>query len=89
MDPLVKTWMFYNWLADIEEKNEASREHGILIGSFFNPEAAKKMIENAKPQYAMTDDEFDKQMEDLFKEDSSSKKLKKRAKKKLARVLNG
>lgn len=52
--------MYESWLLDNEEEIDKLRHHGILIGSFYNSEAAKQMMATEKPTYATSDEEFEK-----------------------------
>jgi hypothetical protein len=49
--------MYANWLEDQKEEYELLKQHGILIGSFTNPEAAKQMLSD--DTYSSTDEEFE------------------------------
>jgi len=49
--------MYANWLEDQKEDYELLKQHGILVGSFTNPEAAKQMLSDDK--YSSTDEEFE------------------------------
>jgi len=49
--------MYANWLEDQKEEYELLKQHGILVGSFTNPEAAKQMLSDDK--YSSTDEEFE------------------------------
>lgn len=44
MDPVLKVWMFQNWLEDQKDKSELAKNHAYLIGSFSNPEAVKELM---------------------------------------------
>ncbi len=57
MDPVLKLWYYYNWIADQEDKYELAKNHAYLSGSFVNPEAVKSLSE-AKKIYS-TDEDFD------------------------------
>ncbi len=49
--------MYSNWIEDQKEEYELLKQHGILVGSFTNPEAAKQMLSDDK--YSSTDEEFE------------------------------
>lgn len=51
--------MYQSWVQDHEEKIEFAKSHGILIGSFTNYEAAKKMVDAGNPTATSTEDEYD------------------------------
>lgn len=84
IEPLKWNLMFQNWLVDQEEKMEFARAYSILIGSFANPEMARKMSE-AKI-ISSSDEDFDKSMEmvleDRERQEVEGKKKKRRRKKK-------
>lgn len=44
MDPITKLWMFENWQADQIDNAELAKNHAYLLGSFWNPEAVKKLM---------------------------------------------
>lgn len=44
MDPVQKTWMFNNWIADQNDKAELAKNHAYLLASFSNPEAVKEIL---------------------------------------------
>lgn len=68
MNPITKLWLYESWLYDKERKISEDRDLGIFIGSFSNPEAAKKMYEG---DTIVADDEAsDKVLEDIRKEDN-------------------
>ena len=48
MNPVMKLWMFHNWVQDQVDKNDFAKSFSIFLGSFFNPEAAQKMLEDDK-----------------------------------------
>ena len=50
--------MFNNWIEDNNENVELFKNHGYLIGSFFNPEAVKSLT-GAGNTYATSDEEFE------------------------------
>lgn len=58
MDPVLKIWMFQNWLADQNDKGELAKNHAYLLGSFWNPEAVKQLMKEGNV-HESTDEEFD------------------------------
>lgn len=58
MDPVLKLWMYNNWITDQEDKAEITKNHAYLIGSFHNPEAVQKMM-NDNNVHASSDDDFE------------------------------
>jgi hypothetical protein len=59
MDPIMRSWMFYNWLEDYNDEFKLLENQGYLIGSFTNPEAVKKILGNSgEEKHISTDTEF-------------------------------
>lgn len=58
MDPVLKIWMFQNWLADQNDRNELAKNHAYLLGSFWNPEAVKNLMDDGNT-HVSTDEEFE------------------------------
>ena len=50
MDPILKMWMFQNWIADKNDYVELAKNHAYLLGSFYNPEAAKKLFDETNSE---------------------------------------
>lgn len=44
MDPVLKIWMYENWLADQNDIAEIAKNHAYLSASFAHPEAVKKLL---------------------------------------------
>lgn len=44
MDPVQKSWMYQNWIADQNDDAELAKNLAYLVGSFFNPEAVKQLM---------------------------------------------
>jgi len=80
MDPMVKLWLYESWSYEYEQKINQDRALGILIGSFTNPEAAKKLSGKLNPQFSVEEEEVDKIMEEIAKDDKLTKKQKVRKK---------
>lgn len=59
MDPILRLWMYCNWLEDIKEKIELTKNHAYLIGSFTNPEAVSKLLEDNDNAVSISDTEFE------------------------------
>lgn len=74
MDPFVKLWLYESWLYKYEQDISRDRALGILIGSFTNPEAAKKMNSELNPQFISNDDEVEKIMDDISKENKEKER---------------
>lgn len=73
--------MYKSWEYNQEIELEKLRNQAILIGSFFNPEMAKKMIKNENPDYSSSDFDTTTNLiheELLEKSQPNTKKRKKR-----------
>lgn len=57
MDSVTKLWYYYNWMQDTKDQVDMLQQQSILTGSFWNPEAAKKMLESS--QFKSSDNEFE------------------------------
>lgn len=44
MDPVLKLWLYEQWLGDHRDDAELAKNHAYLLGSFSNPEAVSKML---------------------------------------------
>lgn len=84
MDPVQKLWMYENWLADHADDAELAKNHAYLVGSFWNPEAVKQLVNGDTHQ--STDEEFEESsklvreftIKDLRNKEKSSGKRKRR-----------
>jgi hypothetical protein len=83
--------MYYHWLEDESEKHELLKHHGILIGSFTNPSAAKKMLGDESTQMSSDDKDFEETLRQIREQDNTNEQnntaYKKRRRKKL--ITNG
>ncbi len=44
MDPVLKLWLYYQWLGDHRDDAELAKNHAYLLGSFWNSEAVQQML---------------------------------------------
>ena len=44
MDPVLKMWLYHNWLGDHRDNAELAKNHAYLLGSFWNSEAVQSML---------------------------------------------
>jgi len=58
MDPVQKVWMYQNWIADQKDKAELAKNQAYLIGSFWNPEAVKSLVDDSGT-ISSSEEEFD------------------------------
>lgn len=83
INPYLKVWLYESWLHDKQLETERLRNQAILIGSFFNPEMAQKMVKSENPDFESTDlDETSKTVRDQII-DSEKKGRKRRKKRKV------
>ena len=47
MDPVLKMWLYEQWLGDHRDNAELAKNHAYLLGSFTNPEAVQQLMSNA------------------------------------------
>lgn len=59
MDPVQKMWMFYNWFGDQKDTSEVAKNHAYLVGSFYNPESVKKLLDQENGSFVSTEEEFE------------------------------
>ena len=81
MDPIMKAWMFYNWMEDYNDEFKLLENQSYLIGSFTNPEAVRKMLGQGTETHKSSDAEFDKLSEQILT-DTKEEKLTRRQKRK-------
>jgi hypothetical protein len=87
MDPVMKMWMFNNWLEDYSDEYKLLENQGYLIGSFINPEMVKKILGKDAKTFEASDEAFEKFSKELFdnnrKEDEEAAKTMKRRRKRM------
>ena len=44
MDPVLKLYLYEQWLGDHRDNAELAKNHAYLVGSFHNPEAVKQLM---------------------------------------------
>jgi hypothetical protein len=59
LNPLLKLYMFEQWIQDQREHYDLKKNIAILIGSFSNPEAAKKMLNASDSTISTSDEDFE------------------------------
>lgn len=89
MDDITWAWHFAGWLEDQEEEIKIMRSFGCFVGSFINPEAARKIqdMDDDKKSIGLSEEEFDASSEYVRKLNEEKEKQEKtsgkRKKKKL------
>ena len=71
--------MFQNWIADKNDYVELAKNHAYLLGSFYNPEAAKKLFDEDK-KIISSEEDFEASRK-LMLQDRALKNENKRKKK--------
>jgi hypothetical protein len=61
MNPVLRLWMYENWIADKIENIDLAKNHAYLLGSFWNPEAVRKLIEEGTT-FESTDEELEESL---------------------------
>lgn len=87
MDPIMRAWMFHNWIEDFYDEHKTLENQGFLIGSFINPELVKKILGKDTETHISDDEEFEalaKQIRQQGQEQNSS--LKKRQRKRKSKL---
>lgn len=88
MDPLIKIWMFQNWAADQGDQAELAKNHAILLGSFWNPEMAKKMMGDPGGTHVSSDEEFEESTRMVKSQSINDNGPQKRKKRNRKQILN-
>jgi len=68
-------WMYQSWLQDQEDQQELLDNQSIFIGSFSNPEAARKIIKSKNPDYETDEEDLDKLSEQIVKRNKEELRL--------------
>jgi hypothetical protein len=85
MDPVLKMWLYEQWLGDHRDNAELAKNHAYLLGSFTNPEAVQQLMSNAIHESSDEDMEESLKMVSDFKlpqpinNEKVSKKRRKKA----------
>ena len=86
INPYLKAYLYETWIFEQEEEAELRRREIIFLGSFSNPEAARRIAKSEEPDHESSDEEFDKAAEGVREkilEADSNKGKKKRKKRKV------
>lgn len=84
INPYLKMWLYESWIHDQELESEKLRNQAILIGSFFNPEMAQKMLKIDNPDFQSSNlDETTAFVRERILESEKQKSKKKRKKRKV------
>jgi hypothetical protein len=58
MDPVLKRWLFENWIGDKKDEAELAKNHAYLLASFDHPDAVKQLVGEGNV-HVSTDEEFE------------------------------
>ncbi len=58
MDPVLKRWLFEQWLGDHKDSAELAKNHAYLLASFDHPDAVKQLVGEGNV-HVSTDEEFE------------------------------
>jgi hypothetical protein len=70
MNPVLRMWLYESWNQDFVEKNDFAKNYSILVGSFYNPDMARKMLDDPGDTRSIksTEDDFLKSLQIVKKE---------------------
>ena len=88
MNPATRMWMFYNWMEDQNDDVELVKNHAYLLGSFWNPEAVKKLTGQSGQTISSTDEEFEQSLE-LVKQSQAEVPIESKKGKRRRRKIKG
>lgn len=89
MEPVLKLWLYEQWLGDHRDDAELAKNHAYLLGSFSNPEAVKQMMGD---NISESSDEDFEETQKMIKEinlriDEETKGTKKRKKRRRVNLV--
>lgn len=80
MDPVMRAWMFHQWLEDFGDEHKMLENQGYLIGSFINPEAVSRMLGKNAQVHTSSDTEFDETTKKIFEANRKEEKHRRKRK---------
>ena len=86
MNPVLKLWMYENWLEDRNDHVELVKNHAYLVGSFINPEAVRQLTGDGMVTHVSSEEEFEQSLRMVLedgKKEEQEKKVKKRRRRKV------
>jgi hypothetical protein len=60
MDPVLKLWLYEQWVGDQRDDAELAKNHAYLLGSFTNPEAVQQMMNSNT--HESSDEDFEESL---------------------------
>jgi hypothetical protein len=89
MDPIMKAWMFFQWLEDFNDDFKLLENQSYIIGSFVNPEAVKRMLGKDSETFEATDEDFDKFSRQILENNRMEEKETIKHRRKRRKILDG
>jgi len=86
MDPVIKMWMYENWLEDYKDNAELAKNHAYLLGSFWDPKAVQDLMGTSGNVVISDEKEFEQSTELVLKDrekQSSNGVVKKKRRRKI------
>jgi len=80
--------MYYQWMEDRQEESLKLKNQACLIGSFWNAEAARKIMNEEENTIAVSDEDFEKATQYMIEQNKKPKKSNRRKRKKKKVVFN-
>jgi hypothetical protein len=78
--------MYENWVADQIDDAELAKNHAYLLGSFWNPEAVKKLVGDGGNTHVSSDEDMARSMEMVREANPLHPKEEKKRKRRTIRV---
>lgn len=60
MDPVLKLWLYEQWLGNQRDDAELAKNHAYLLGSFTNPEAVQQLL--SSNTHESSDEDFEESL---------------------------
>ena len=80
IDPVLKIWLYEQWLGDHRDDADIAKNHAYLVGSFTNPEAVQGLLN--PNSHESSDEDFEESLkmvkQSVIEEESASKQKRKR-----------
>jgi len=87
MDPIMRAWMFHNWVEDFYDEHKALENQAYLIGSFINPELVRKILGKDSETHVSDDKDFEETLKAIRQQSiEENKSLKKRQRKRKSKL---
>lgn len=74
--------MYYQWTEDTQEEHLKLKNQACLIGSFWNAEAAKKIMNEDQNTISVSDEDFEKATKYMIEQNRKPKRKRRKRKKK-------